>query len=262
MAIIGGSIAYNLLKRMAPREAAAADQAAPSADSRLRHHFGDNFFDLIQGRTVIDFGCGPGLEAVEMARCGAAKVIGLDIQTRLLEQASGMAEAHHVSDRCTFASTTDERADIIVSKDAFEHFADPGAIIRSMASLIKADGFILASFGPTWLHPYGGHLFSVFPWAHLLFSENSLIRWRSDFKTDGATRFCEVEGGLNQMTIRKFENIVDAGPCRLEWIDTVPIRGVRAFKHRSLREFGSSIVRCKMTIRGVDAGRTSTSKAR
>jgi SAM-dependent methyltransferase len=251
MAIIGGNLGYHLLKRMMPREAVAAQATAPT-DSRLRFHFGDNFFDLIRGRTIIDFGCGAGMEAVEMARCGAAKVIGLDIQAGLLEQARSRAEAHYVSDRCTFASTTNERADIIISKDAFEHYADPEAIIRLMASLVKPDGFILASFGPIWLHPYGGHLFSVFPWAHLLFSEDSLIRWRSDFRTDGATRFCEVEGGLNQMTIRKFERIVDAGPCRIEWMDTVPIRGIQAFKHRSLREFGSSIVRCKMTIRGVD----------
>ncbi len=70
-----------------------------------------------------------------------------------------------------------------------------------MASLLKPSGFALVEFGYTWFHPYGGHLFSVFPWAHLIFTEKSLIRWRSDFKTDGATRFQEVAGGLNQMTI-------------------------------------------------------------
>jgi hypothetical protein len=56
----------------------------------------------------------------------------------------------------------------------------------------------------------GGHLFSVFPWAHLIFSEQALIRWRSDFKSDGATRFSEVAGGLNQMTIRRFERLIAA----------------------------------------------------
>jgi hypothetical protein len=64
------------------------------------------------------------------------------------------------------------------------------------------------SFGPTWHHPYGGHLFSVFPWAHLIFSEKALTRWRSDLRDDGATRFGEVAGGLNQMTIRRFEELV------------------------------------------------------
>jgi len=32
-----------------------------------------------------------------------------------------------------------------------------------------------------------------------------LIRWRSDFKTDGVTCFSDVAGGLDQITIRRFE---------------------------------------------------------
>ena len=38
--------------------------------------------------------------------------------------------------------------------------------------------------------------------------QEGLIRWRSTFKTDGATRFGEVAGGLNQMTIAKFEELI------------------------------------------------------
>lgn len=75
-----------------------------------------------------------------------------------------------------------------------------------MSALLEPKGEVIASFGPTWYHPLGGHLFSVFPWAHLLFSEKALLRWRSDFKTDGATHFGEVAGGLNQMTVDRFEN--------------------------------------------------------
>lgn len=51
------------------------------------------------------------------------------------------------------------------------------------------------SFGPTWFHPFGVHMFSMVPWAHLLFDEPSLVGWRSGFQDDGATRFCEVERG-------------------------------------------------------------------
>lgn len=118
-----------------------------------------------------------------------------------------------------------------------------------MRKLVKPDGFILAAFGPTWLHPYGGHLFSVFPWAHLLFTENALVRWRSDFKSDGATKVSEVEGGLNSMTIGKFERIVNASPLKFEWLDTLPIKGIRLLKHKAFRELGSSIVRCKLIPR-------------
>jgi hypothetical protein len=117
-----------------------------------------------------------------------------------------------------------------------------------MASLLKPEGFILASFGPTWLHPRGGHLFSVFPWAHLIFTEKALIRWRSEFKSDGATRFSEVEGGLNQLTIRTFECLVEGSPCKIEWLETIPIRGLKFLRHHLLREWGTSLVRCKLIV--------------
>ena len=45
-----------------------------------------------------------------------------------------------------------------------------------------------ASFGPPWYHPLGGHIFSVFPWAHLVFSEKVLLRWRKKFRPEQKAR--------------------------------------------------------------------------
>jgi 2-polyprenyl-3-methyl-5-hydroxy-6-metoxy-1,4-benzoquinol methylase len=114
------------------------------------------FFLSIQDKTVIDFGCGRGGPAIEMAKRGAKQVIGLDIQERLLATCREKALQQLVSDRCVFSTGTETQADILISKDAFEHFADPAAILITMASLIKPNGYVLAAFGPTWWHPYGG----------------------------------------------------------------------------------------------------------
>jgi SAM-dependent methyltransferase len=181
-----------------------------------------------------------------MAQRGARKVIGLDIQEEWLRQARDRATQAGVSDRCTFVTKTDERADVIVSVDAFEHFHDPAGVLKTMRELLKPDGCVIANFGPTWYHPLGGHLFSVFPWAHLLFTEKALIRWRSDFKTDGASHFGEVAGGLNQMTIRRFEHIVDQSPFRFAEFEAIPIRKLRPIANRLTRELTTSIVRCKL----------------
>jgi hypothetical protein len=118
-----------------------------------------------------------------------------------------------------------------------------------MNRLLQPAGEVLVSFGPTWYHPLGGHLFSVFPWAHLIFSEKALIRWRSDYRTDGATRFSEVAGGLNQMTIERFEELVAASPLRFASLELVPIRKLRRFQNRLTREFTTSIVRCRLVKR-------------
>lgn len=248
--IVGGRLGYWILKTFWPGGCGREDGAMPAGlDARLRQYFGDDFFEQIRGKTVIDFGCGPGHEAVEMARQGAARVIGIDIQQRMLDAGEAHAREQGVAERCSFVTHTDEKADFVISKDAFEHFDDPEGVLELMAGLLKPGGRVLAAFGPTWFHPYGGHLFSVFPWSHLVFTEKALIRWRSDFKSDGATRFREVDGGLNGMTIHRFERQVAHGPLQLEVLDTRPIRGLGLLRHRWLREFGSSLVVCRMAAR-------------
>jgi SAM-dependent methyltransferase len=181
-----------------------------------------------------------------MAQRGAARVIGIDIREEILQIGRQKALAAGVQDVCLFTSSTNELADVVVSLDAFEHFADPAGILRIISTLLQPSGDVIISFGPTWYHPLGGHLFSVFPWAHLIFEEEALIRWRSTFKTDGATRFGEVAGGLNQMTIGRFEKLVAASPFKLAAIDLVPIRKLRPFHNRLTREFTTAVVRCRL----------------
>jgi SAM-dependent methyltransferase len=204
---------------------------------------GDALLEEVRGKDVLDFGCGAGAEAVELARV-ARSVYGLDINEKLLEQARIRAASSGVADRCAFGTTPPPgRVDVIVSLDSFEHFADPAAVLEAMYDVLRPGGRVVTSFGPTWYHPYGGHLFSVFPWAHLIFSERALIRWRSDIRSDGATRFADVEGGLNQMTIARFERVSRASRFRVVHIEAVPIRRLSRLHSRPLREFTTAIVR-------------------
>ena len=240
---------YRLLRKIAPIEPTQLNGSAYAGRSKLLTTLGDELLTLIRNKTVIDFGCGEGLEALELARYGAKRVIGLDIRSDILDRATRNAEAAGLSDRCEFLTRTDKLAEIIVSVDAFEHFADPAGVLEMMHSLLKPDGVVVASFGPTWYHPLGGHLFSVFPWAHLLFSENALIRWRSHFKTDGATGFGEVAGGLNRMTIRRFEELVKSSAFKFATLELVPIRKLRLFHNRWTQEFTTALVRCRLVKR-------------
>jgi SAM-dependent methyltransferase len=212
---------------------------------------GDRFWKTIPGKTVIDFGCGEGAEAIEIARRGARRVIGIDIREEILEIARRRALTAGVQGECEFASSTTERAEIVISLDAFEHFGDPAAVLDAMATLLDSAGEVFVSFGPTWYHPLGGHLFSVFPWAHLIFSEQALIRWRASFKADGATRFSEVAGGLNQMTIRRFEKLVERSAFKFAELELVPIRKLQRIHNRLTREFTTAIVRCRLAKRDI-----------
>jgi len=250
MGIIGGTLGYTLLRTISvDGETGYCDGSAYAGVSKLEKLLGKQIWERTKDKIVIDFGCGDGVDAVDVAERGAKKVIGVDIREHALAKAIRTAAARGVADRCEFVTKTDEKADTILSIDAFEHFNDPGAILKIMRSLLKDQGCVIAVFGPTWYHPLGGHLFSVFPWAHLIFTEKSLIRWRSNFKTDGATRFEEAEGGLNKMTIARFLRIVAASDFMLEEFEAVPIRKLHYIANRLTREFTTAIVRCKLVPR-------------
>jgi SAM-dependent methyltransferase len=241
---------YQVLKVISPGGVAErCTGAAYDGKSKLEILLGRELLRTAIGKTVVDFGCGEGNESIELAKLGARKVIGIDIRDELLETARARAAAAGVSHICEFGRSADQRADLIISIDSFEHFDKPGQILNLMDGLLKPRGEVLVSFGPPWYHPLGGHLFSVFPWAHLLFSEKALIRWRSDFKSDGAMRFCEVAGGLNQMTIRGFERILEKSPFRAVRIEFVPIRRLARISNRWTREFTTSVVRCRIVRR-------------
>jgi 2-polyprenyl-3-methyl-5-hydroxy-6-metoxy-1,4-benzoquinol methylase len=255
MTHVGDTLGYRLLTRIAPNENARnlLSGDAYLNKSKLQVLFGNPFFKEIQDKTVIDFGCGTGAEAVEMAQRGARRVLGIDIREKWLVAARERAAAAGVADRCVFMTTPDEPADIVVSLDSFEHFDDPGAILKVMDSYLNRDGKVIASFGPPWYHPAGGHLFSVFPWAHLLFTENALLSWRKSFRPTQSARTI-TDCGLNKMTLRRFRRIVADSPFRFERYEARPIRGYRLLSAPIVREFGTSVVICRLAKREAAAG--------
>ena len=73
-----------------------------------------------------------------------------------------------------------------------------------------------------------------------------MIRWRNDVRSDGATRFSEVEGGLNQMTIRRFERLVADSQFQLDRLEAVPIRRLAPVHNRLTREFCTAVIRARL----------------
>jgi len=239
------TLEFRLLRLIAPRLPSTMDGGAYTGKSKLRVLL-PGIETEIKDKIVLDFGCGGGAEAKEMALLGAKRVIGLDISEKWLQVGRQQAESAGVADRCDFVTSVSSPVEVIVSLDSFEHFAEPATVLQTMYSLLKPGGCVLISFGPTWYHPLGGHLFSVFPWAHIVLKETALIRWRNQFKTDGATKFGEVEGGLNQMTISRFEGLLKVSPFTVEHIELVPIRRLNSLHNRVSREFLTAVVRCRL----------------
>jgi len=245
VALVGGRLAAAILNRYEWHDVEAPPGYEGSGN--LEALFGPTIWDQIADKVVLDFGCGPGREAIELARHGAKQVIGLDIQDKHLAMGRAQQAAAGVVN-CTFVQQFDSRVDIVLSVDSFEHFGQPDEVLKEMARMLKPDGKVIVSFGPPWYHPKGGH-FPLFLWAHLLLTEKSLMKWRSKYKKDGAKKFHEVAGGLNQMSIRKFERLVANSPFKFETLETVPIRALRRLHCGLTREFFTSVVRSTLIHR-------------
>jgi SAM-dependent methyltransferase len=244
--IVGGTLGIRLLNHWSPTGQGPFPEESRAYDhkSKLETLLGSRIWDEARGKTVLDFGCGPGREVVELAQHGAKYAIGIDLRQKWLKLGRQRATEAGVADRCHFATSWDEPVDLIISLDSFEHFDDPAAILVKMRSLLGPGGKVVASFGPTWLHPLGGHIYSIFPFAHLIFTERALVTWRAQFKDDRARTI--RESGLNKMTISRFQRLVAESPFRFESLEAVPIRRLKRVANRLTREFTTSIVRCRL----------------
>jgi cyclopropane fatty-acyl-phospholipid synthase-like methyltransferase len=179
------------------------------------------FVDLFQNKTVLDFGCGYGLQAIAMAQRGARSVVGVDIIHA--EKAAENAAAHGCSDRTRFYRTIPPELhgtfDMVLSCRSFEHFSDPGAVLQEMCEAATPGGLVVITFAEPWWSATGSHMnfFTRVPWANVWFSEKTLMAVRSRFRADGARRFEEVAGGLNKMTLAKFERLIAASEMKEEF---------------------------------------------
>jgi 2-polyprenyl-3-methyl-5-hydroxy-6-metoxy-1,4-benzoquinol methylase len=102
MGLVGGALGTRVLKMISPTGAGGLADGTPKVyqgRSKLEVLLGPGVWDAIRGKTVVDFGCGPGQEAVELAERGAKRVIGLDLRERWLEMGRALARDHGVDDR-------------------------------------------------------------------------------------------------------------------------------------------------------------------
>ena len=219
-----------------------------NADRALRELIGAKWADYVRGKSVVDFGCGDGRESVQIALAGAERVIGIDIEPVGIATARRFAEEASVADRCTFVTeiAPDVRTDVIISLNAFEHFADPAAILASFRRILKPNGIVLVGFGPSWYHPYGSHV-CPFPWAHLIMSEPAIMRWRSLYWAEDARTFREV--GVHHLSISQFIRVVREGGFGFQRFETKPIRKMKWIHCKLTREFTTTTVHAILTAR-------------
>jgi SAM-dependent methyltransferase len=231
------SLGERLLARLS-REPEAGDYEQPeweldSSLSLLESRVPD-FRARIASRSVVDFGCGAGFQSVALVQAGASRVLGVEANPQTLARARELAEGAGVGDALSFCSRPGGehagRFDIVISQNSMEHFPDPLATLQEMSALLAPGGTLIITFGPPWYAPYGSHMhfFTRVPWVNLLFPEKTVLNVRARYRSDGATRYEEVEGGLNRMSLARFESLIARCGLRVSMRRYEAVRGIDA----------------------------------
>ena len=207
-----------------------------------------NFDQVVAGRTVLDFGCGPGFQSVAMRKlCGASFVFGLDAVDEWIPVAQQRAKTAGCDQQVRFGthvpSELEGKFDVVLSLSAFEHYKDPASVLQQMRRQLKPQGLIILAFAEPWYSHSGSHVNNYtqipllkrpIPWLNLLFSDRAMLTLRSQFRNDRPQRLEDISGGLNRMTIARFGRIIAEsgmlvinrslfGTCNLPIVTKVPV---------------------------------------
>jgi 2-polyprenyl-6-hydroxyphenyl methylase/3-demethylubiquinone-9 3-methyltransferase len=112
----------------------------------LRLGYIDRIADL-DGKSVVDVGCGGGILSEAMAVAGA-KVTGIDLAEKPLKVAelhlleSGLQVEYLKISAEELARQRPEQYDVVTCMELLEHVPDPAATVRACAELVKPGGWI------------------------------------------------------------------------------------------------------------------------
>lgn len=159
----------------------------------------------LQGKRVLDLGCGLGGKTIYYAQSGARSVTGIDLRTNSLESARLLSRGAGGSAKQTGSEQTgseviageattggntqfclndaahmpfaDDSFDVIISINVLEHVDDLYHTLRECQRVLHPQGVMLFHF-PPFYSPWGAHLegWINFPWPHVFFPDRVLLQ--------------------------------------------------------------------------------------
>jgi 2-polyprenyl-3-methyl-5-hydroxy-6-metoxy-1,4-benzoquinol methylase len=110
-------------------------------DMYERYAFTIENCEPVADRKFLDVGCGNGLYSLELARRGAAKVVGIDIAEVMIDLCKQSSVAQNLDDRCNFIQTDllayndESEFDVSFGIGLFDYIRDPLPVLRRMREL-------------------------------------------------------------------------------------------------------------------------------
>lgn len=194
----------------------------------------------LDGKTVLDFGCGWGGESAWLAK-QADHVVGCDVNEQALEQANafkqkqGMDNLRFIKCAETNIPLDAQSVDAVFSTNVFEHVMQPALMLKEIHRVLKPGGSFVSTFGPLFYSPLGYHLSwaSQVPYAHLVFGLNAVIEVRNR-RRDPIHPETWEQTGLNRITFKGFQAAAQASGLSIKKLERIPVRKLRALSQLPL----------------------------
>jgi ubiquinone/menaquinone biosynthesis C-methylase UbiE len=124
------------------------------ASVRIRFDLAFEILGDLNGKSVLDIGCGSGRYMFKAVERNAGYVIGIDAAAGALKQAEKIADDLNVRDKLKFVEadfmdfSSDRQFDVIFAVGYFDYIFNPADHLKKMVEL--SNGIIYASFPKLW----------------------------------------------------------------------------------------------------------------
>ncbi|MBQ5995216.1 MAG: class I SAM-dependent methyltransferase [Clostridia bacterium] len=174
----------------------------------------------LQGKSVLDLGCGFGFNCKEFALAGAKSVVGIDLSEKMIEQAN----ATNSTDNITYhvmsmmdIDTLNEKFDFVFSSLAFHYIEDFEKLISQTYSVLNDDGVLLFS------------------------QEHPIV---TAVKNNGENYVKKLNGSIKGFLLN---NYADMSIRKEKWF----VDGVEKY-HRTFSFIINTLIKCGFTIEAID----------
>lgn len=109
----------------------------------------ESFLGGLEGKSILEVGCGRGATLLEFARRGA-NVVGLDYSTEALAICEKLKMSNGIAGKAFFVNADASKIpfpsdsfDFVFSVGLIEHFQDPRAILAEQHRVLRSNGYLL-----------------------------------------------------------------------------------------------------------------------
>lgn len=185
---------------------------------------GDGF--SFENKEVLDLGCGDGIISLGLARSGAGRVLGVDLeavdqdflQSEAAKHGIGMPQLNLSFEEClpNDLPTEDGSFDLVTTWSVFEHVEDPTALMIDVHRTLRPNGLFLIQIWPLWASEHGAH---IWPWMeqpheHLVLTDQAIEdRLQAQIESVALREsFLDLKGSCNHVTVDALQqSLIEAG---------------------------------------------------